>query len=92
MKSRAPRHRVYAAVNRPSTILYADRRLFLTSVVGGFGLYLHFHWLLGGLLFFLVGYLIGVSVVRIDPRLPEIVLLSAACSERYDPAKPDKEG
>src|SRR6266851_800956 len=78
---------VYASINRPLTIGGADRRLFFVALMVGSGTFTLFGSLLTGALMFLALFLGARWTTQRDPQLLRIVLRSARCRRRYDPAK-----
>ena len=78
---------VYASINRPLTIGGADRRLFFVALMVGGGTFTLFGSLLTGALMFLALFLGARWTTQRDPQLLRIVLRSARCRRRYDPAK-----
>ena len=82
-------HGTYLALSRPLTVLGCERRLFLGVACVGAAAFSSFNAPIAGLLLFSVGYGIGLAVTRLDPCLPTVLLRSASCSQRYDPALRD---
>ena len=80
-------HPVYRSLNRPLTILGAERRLFFLALAMGGGAFNLFGSLLTGLLMFAVLYAFGRSATVADPRILRILLNSSKFRARYDPAK-----
>src|SRR5258708_168679 len=78
---------VYAAINRRLTIGGADRRLFFVALMVGGGTFTLFGSLLTGALMFLALFLGARWTTQRDRQLLRIVLRSARCRRRYDPAK-----
>lgn len=83
------RHPVYRSLNRPLTILGAERRLFFMAAVIGAATFNFFGSLLGGLLMFIALWGAGVWVTAQDPQMLRILLNSARWKTQYDPAKFD---
>ncbi len=79
-------HRAYPALSRPLTLLGCERRLFLGAACVGAAAFSSFNAPLAGLVLFGCGYGAGLLATRHDPCLPAVLLRSAACSRRYDPA------
>lgn len=82
-------HGTYLALSRPLTLLGCERRLFLGVACVGAAAFSSFNAPVAGLLLFGVGYGVGLAVTRLDPCLPTVLLRSASCSQRYDPALRD---
>ena len=80
------RHRGYPALSRPLTVLGCERRLFLGAACVGAAAFSSFDAPLAGLLLFAAGFGAGRLATRRDPCLPAVLLRSAACGRRYDPA------
>lgn len=80
-------HPVYRSLNRPLTILGAERRLFFLALAVGGGAFNLFGSLLTGLLMFAVLYVFGRWATVADPRILRILLNSSKFRSRYDPAK-----
>ena len=80
-------HPVYRSINRPLTILGAERRLFFLALAVGGGAFNLFGSLLTGLLMFSVLYAFGRWATIADPRILRILFNSSKFRPRYDPAK-----
>lgn len=78
---------VYKAVNRPLTILGAERRLFFSALILGGATFNLIGSLLAGFLIF-VGLLICARwATKNDPQLLRILLNSSKFKRQYDPLK-----
>ncbi len=82
-------HSTYLALSRPLTVMGCERRLFLGAVCAGTAAFSSFNAPLAGLALFGAGLGLGVLTTKRDPALPIVLLRSARCSRRYDPAKRD---
>ena len=82
-------NRVYKVMNRPLTILGAERRLFFVALLSGAGIFNLMHSLAGGALLFVVGLIAAQMATKFDPEVLRILLNSAKFKPRYDPAKRD---
>ena len=80
---------VYRALNKPLTILGAERQLFFLAAIIGAATFNFFGSLLGGLLMFAALYLAARWSTARDPQLLRILLNSARYRDRYDPLKPE---
>lgn len=80
-------NRVYKVMNRPLTILGAERRLFFVALLSGAALFNLLHSLVGGVLLFVVGLMAAQSATRHDPQILRILLNSTKFKNRYDPMK-----
>jgi type IV secretory pathway TrbD component len=85
-------HPVYRSINKPLTILGAERRLFFLAGIVGAATFNFFGSLLGGLLMFGCLFVAARWATVTDPQILRIVLNSARFRLRYDPAKPDIRG
>jgi len=80
-------NRVYKVMNRPLTILGAERRLFFVALLSGAGIFNLVHTLAGGVLLFVVGLIAAQRATKFDPEILRILLNSAKFKSRYDPMK-----
>jgi len=80
-------NRVYKVMNRPLTILGAERRLFFVALLSGAGIFNLVHSLAGGVLLFVVGLIAAQRATKFDPEILRILLNSANFKSRYDPMK-----
>jgi type IV secretory pathway TrbD component len=80
-------NRVYKVMNRPLTILGAERRLFFVALLSGAGVFNLVHSLAGGVLLFVVGLIAAQRATKLDPEILRILLNSAKFKSRYDPIK-----
>jgi type IV secretory pathway TrbD component len=80
-------HTVYQSLNKPLTILGAERRLFLGAVVTGTATFNFFGSFAGGLLMFAVLWGAAVWATATDSQILRILLNSARWKTQYDPAK-----
>ena len=86
MAAGSPRqNKVHQAMNRPLTILGAERRLFFVALVGGGAVFSLMHSLLGGILLFIVGVVIARIATKHDVEILRILFNSAKFHRRYDP-------
>jgi type IV secretory pathway TrbD component len=81
------RNRVHKAMNRPLTILGAERRLFFTALLAGAGVFNLLHSIVGGLLLFVLGLIAAQWATRRDPQILRVLLNSSKFRALYDPAK-----
>jgi len=80
-------NRVYKVMNRPLTILGAERRLFFVALLSGAGIFNLVHSLAGGVLLFVVGLIAAQRATKYDAEILRILLNSAKFKARYDPMK-----
>ena len=78
---------VYKALNKPLTILGAERKLFFVALIMGAATFNLFGSLLGGLLIFGCLFLMAQWATRTDPQILRILLNSSKFRREYDPAK-----
>lgn len=81
------RNRVFKSMNRPLTILGAERRLFFVALVAGAGVFNLLHSLLGGLILFIVGLIAAQWATKFDVQVLRVLLNSSKFKTLYDPAK-----
>jgi type IV secretory pathway TrbD component len=79
--------KVFKAMNRPLTILGAERRLFFVALISGAGVFNLVHSLPGGILLFLAALLAAQRATKYDPEILRVLLNSAKFRARYDPMK-----
>ena len=87
MSNQANLHPVKKSLNKPLTIMGAERRLFFLSVVIGGATFNFFGSLIGGLVMFAVLYVFARWATATDPQILRIILNSAKFKARYDPGK-----
>ena len=80
-------NRVYRSLNRPLTILGAERRLFFLALMTGAGLFNFFGNLVAGLIGFVALWLLAAWATRTDPQILRILLNSSRTRRRYDAAQ-----
>jgi type IV secretory pathway TrbD component len=80
-------NRVYKVMNRPLTILAAERRLFFVALLSGAGVFNLLHSLLGGILLFIVALIAAQQATKYDTQILRVLLNSAKFRPRYDPVK-----
>ena len=80
-------NRVYKVMNRPLTILGAERRLFFVALLSGAGIFNLVHSLAGGVLLFVVGLIAAQRATKFDPEILRLLMNSAKFKSRYDPMK-----
>jgi len=77
----------HKAINKPLTILGAERKLFFVALIMGAATFNLFGSLLAGLLIFGSLFLLAQWATRTDPQILRIVLNSSKFRREYDPAK-----
>ena len=78
---------VHRSLSRPLTILGAERKLFFFAMCVGAGTFNLLGSLVGGLLMFLLLYLVARWATKTDPQILKLLLASAKSRTQYDPAK-----
>ena len=78
---------IYKAVNKPLTILGAERRLFFSALILGAATFNLVGSLLSGFLIFVALLIFAQSATRNDPQLLRILLNSTKFKRQYDPLK-----
>ena len=78
-------------MNRPLTILGAERRLFLVALVSGAAMFNMLHSLVGGLVLFVIGVIAAQWATKTDPQILRVLLNSSKFKALYDPAKYARE-
>ena len=77
----------HKAINKPLTILGAERKLFFVALIMGGAAFNVFGSLLGGLLVFGSLFLMAQWATRTDPQILRILLNSSRFRREYDPMK-----
>jgi type IV secretory pathway TrbD component len=80
-------HSVYRTINKPLTILGAERRLFFAALVLGGAVFNLFGSLFSGIGMFAVLLIPAQWATRSDPQLLRILLNSGKFRKQYDPLK-----
>ena len=83
----ARRNKVHQSMNRPLTILGAERRLFFAALLTGAALFNLLHSLLGGLILFVIGLIAAQWATKYDIQILRVLLNSSKFKPLYDPAK-----
>jgi len=78
---------VFKAMNRPLTVLGAERRLFFVALISGGAIFSLLHSLLGGIGLFIVGVIIARIATKHDVEILRVLFNSAKFRRRYDPMK-----
>jgi type IV secretory pathway TrbD component len=85
------RNRVFKSMNRPLTILGAERRLFFVALVAGAAVFNLLHSLLGGLILFVCGLVAAQWATKFDPQILRVLLNSSKFKTVYDPGRFEPE-
>jgi len=79
--------KVHRSLSRPLTILGAERRLFFFAMCLGAATFNLLGSLLGGLLIFLLLYVVARWATQTDPQILRLLLSAARLRREYDPMK-----
>ena len=82
-------NKVFKAMNRPLTVLGAERRLFFVALIAGGSIFSLLHALIGGICLFIVGVIIARITTKHDVEILRILFNSTKFRRRYDPMKWD---
>jgi type IV secretory pathway TrbD component len=80
-------NRVPRSLSRPLTILGAERKLFFFAMCLGAATFNLLGSLLGGLLIFLLLYVLARWATETDPQILRFLLTAATLRREYDPMK-----
>jgi type IV secretory pathway TrbD component len=80
-------NKVHRSLSRPLTILGAERKLFFFAMCLGAATFNLLGSLLGGLLMFLLLYVMARSATQADPQILRFLLSAARLRTEYDPMK-----
>jgi type IV secretory pathway TrbD component len=83
------KNRVYKAMNRPLTVLGAERRLFFVALISGGAIFSLMHSLLGGVGLFIVGVIVARIATKHDVEILRILFNSTKFRRRYDAMQQD---
>ena len=83
------RNKVYKAMNRPLTVLGAERRLFFVALIAGGAVFTLMHSLIGGIVLFVVGVIVARIATKYDVEILRVLFNSGKFRRRYDPMKAD---
>jgi len=78
---------VQRSLSRPLTILGAERKLFFFAMCLGAATFNLLGSLLGGILIFILLYLLARWATATDPQILRLLFLAARLRRQYDPAK-----
>ena len=78
---------IHRSLSRPLTILGAERKLFFFSLCLGAATFNLLGSLLGGLLVFLLLYMVARWATTTDPQILRFLLSAAKLRNQYDPVK-----
>ena len=87
MAQRLNQSGVPTTLNRPLTILGAERRLFFFALIMGAGVFNLLKTLFGGILMFLLLYFLARCATKNDPQMFRFLLNSGRTRTQYDPMK-----
>jgi type IV secretory pathway TrbD component len=80
-------NKVFKAMNRPLTILGAERRLFFVALITGGSTFSLLHSLLGGMILFVLGVILARAATKHDVEILHVLFNSTKFRRRYDPLK-----
>jgi type IV secretory pathway TrbD component len=83
-------NKVFKAMNRPLTVLGAERRLFFVALISGGSIFSLLHSLLGGIGLFIVGVIVARIATKRDVEILRVLFNSSKFRRRYDPMKDDE--
>jgi len=78
---------VFKAMNRPLTVLGAERRLFFVALISGGAIFSLLHSLFGGIALFVIGVVIARRATKYDVEILRVLFNSSKFRRRYDPMK-----
>jgi type IV secretory pathway TrbD component len=78
---------VHRSLSKPLTILGAERKLFFFAMCVGAGTFNLLDSLLGGVLMFVLLYLVARWATKTDPQILRFLLTAPKLRTQYDPAK-----
>ena len=82
-------NKVYKAMNRPLTVLGAERRLFFVALIAGGSVFSLMHSLVGGIVLFVLGVIVARIATKHDVEILRVLFNSSKFRRRYDPMKDD---
>jgi type IV secretory pathway TrbD component len=80
-------NKVHRSLSRPLTILGAERKLFFFAMCLGAATFNLLNSLFGGLLMFLLLYVLARWATQTDPQILRFLLAAARLRSQYDPMK-----
>src|ERR1700679_370936 len=78
---------VFKAMNRPLTVLGAERRLFFVVLMSGGAIFSLLYSLFGGIALFVAGVVIARRATKYDVEILRVLFNSGKFRRRYDPMK-----
>jgi type IV secretory pathway TrbD component len=81
------RNKTYKTMNRPLTVLGAERRLFFVALISGGAVFSLMHSLVGGVVLFIVGVIAARKATKYDVEILRVLMNSTKFRRRYDPMK-----
>ncbi|MBW4045564.1 MAG: hypothetical protein HIU87_11280 [Acidobacteria bacterium] len=79
--------KVFKTMDRPLTILGAERRLFFVALITGGAVFSLMHSLLGGVGLFVAGVIVARMATNHDVEILRVLFNSGKFRRRYDPMK-----
>jgi len=81
------RNKTFKAMNRPLTVLGAERRLFFVALISGGAVFSLMHSLVGGIVLFVAGVIAARRATKYDVEILRVLLNSTKFRRRYDAMK-----
>jgi type IV secretory pathway TrbD component len=81
------RNKTFKTMNRPLTVLGAERRLFFVALISGGAVFSLMHSLVGGIVLFIVGTIVARKATKYDVEILRVLMNSTKFRTRYDPMK-----
>ncbi len=81
------RNKTYKTMNRPLTVLGAERRLFFVALISGGAIFTLMHSLVGGIALFVAGVVAARKATKYDVEILRVLMNSTKFRRRYDPMK-----
>ncbi len=81
------RNRTFKTMNRPLTILGAERRLFFVALISGGAIFSFMHSLFGGIALFIASVIAARIATRYDVEILRVLMNSTKFRRLYDPMK-----
>jgi type IV secretory pathway TrbD component len=78
---------VFKAMNRPLTVLGAERRLFFVALISGGSIFSLLHSLFGGIALFAAGVIVARRATKYDVEILRVLFNSSKFRRRYDSLK-----
>ena len=80
-------HQVYRSINKPLTILGAERRLFFLALVMAGATLNFFNSLMAAAFMYITLYMAARWITAMDPEMLRIIINASRFKVRYDPGR-----